>query len=188
MAGTISGAAVMTALPGRRDGAPTACVDGERPAGDALAGRPGISVIGGRGGLPRNDGGASDDAGSTRSPAAPFEDRMGGDQRALFEDADLVGERVHLDHAPPGGVGDAVEIAADRDHAFVGDPALEFEHRAVRERWQLLQLRLLFGKGFGHHPPGGRVNAATLATVASQSVSWVFRSSRLRNVRPRKKS
>ena len=70
----------------------------------------------------------------------------------------LVGERVHLDQPLPGGVGDAVEIAADRDHAFVRDPALQFEHRSERQRRQLLQLRLLLGEGFGHHPVGRGVS------------------------------
>lgn len=40
---------------------------------------------------------------------APIENGMGGNQHALLEDADLVGERVHLDDAPSGGVGDTVE-------------------------------------------------------------------------------
>ena len=97
--------------------------------------------------------------GGDPSPAASFEHRMGGDRRPILEDADLVGQRVHLDDALPGGVGDAVEIAADRDHAFVRDPALQFEHRAERQRRQLLQLRLLLGEGFGHHPSGRGVNA-----------------------------
>ena len=46
---------------------------------------------------------------------------MRGDERTVLEDADLVRQRVHLDHAFPGGVRNAVEIAADRDHAFVRD-------------------------------------------------------------------
>ena len=79
--------------------------------------------------------------------------------RSVLEDADLVGERVHLDHPLPGGVGDAVEIAADRDHAFVRDPALQFEHRAERQRRQARSFELLFGKGFVHHPLGRGVNA-----------------------------
>src|SRR5438094_895666 len=46
--------------------------------------------------------------------AAPFEDRMGGDQSTLIEDADDVGELVHL-HDPTRAIGNAVIVTADRD-------------------------------------------------------------------------
>ena len=49
---------------------------------------------------------------------------MGGDQRAVLEDADLVGQRMHLHGAPAGGIGDAVEIAFDAPHAVAGDAPL----------------------------------------------------------------
>ena len=41
---------------------------------------------------------------------AAFEHGMAGDQLASLEDLDLVGERLHLEDAPAGGVGHAVII------------------------------------------------------------------------------
>src|SRR5271166_4944958 len=62
----------------------------------------------------------------------PFLQRsVGGDERPVFEDADLVGENVHLEYAPPGRVGHAVEIAADADHAFVRSAPLKPQDRPV---------------------------------------------------------
>ena len=40
-----------------------------------------------------------------------------GDQRAVLEDAHLAGMALHVEDALSRRVGDAVEIAADRDHA-----------------------------------------------------------------------
>lgn len=70
-------------------------------------------------------------------PAAvpAFEGRMTGDQDAAFEEPHLVGEHMDIEDPTPGGVGDAVEIAADADHALVRDAPLELQHGAVgRER------------------------------------------------------
>ncbi|ESX09457.1 hypothetical protein X766_33505 [Mesorhizobium sp. LSJC255A00] len=39
--------------------------------------------------------------------------------------AQLFGQRVYLDDTAPGGVGHAVEIAADADHALPADTSLE---------------------------------------------------------------
>jgi hypothetical protein len=50
-----------------------------------------------------------------------------GDQLVILENADLVGQGMHLDDAPARAVGDGVEIAADRDHTFAGDAAVEGE-------------------------------------------------------------
>ena len=44
---------------------------------------------------------------------AAFERNMGGDQRAVLEDAYLVGEYVNIEDTATCGVGDAIEIAAD---------------------------------------------------------------------------
>ena len=49
---------------------------------------------------------------NARAPA-PFEHGMHGDDAALVEDADHVGELLHLDDAA-GAVRHAVEVAADR--------------------------------------------------------------------------
>ena len=64
--------------------------------------------------------------------AAAFEDGMHRNQLALLENAQLVGHAVHLDDAPPGGIGHAVEIALDRDHAVAGDPPLQSQHDLER--------------------------------------------------------
>lgn len=55
---------------------------------------------------------------------------MDGDQRAVLEDADLVRERMDFDHPAAGRVGNTVGIAADADHAFAGDAALQLQNRA----------------------------------------------------------
>ena len=39
--------------------------------------------------------------------------------------ADLAGQGMHLDDAPARAVGDRIEIAADRQHTFAGDAAIE---------------------------------------------------------------
>ena len=43
----------------------------------------------------------------------PLKRGVGRNERPVFEDAHLVGENVDVEDAPPGGVGHAVEIAAD---------------------------------------------------------------------------
>jgi hypothetical protein len=57
---------------------------------------------------------------------------MDGDDLAVLEEADLRGRAMHLDHAPAGGIGHAVQIAAERDHAVAGDAPLELQHRLER--------------------------------------------------------
>ena len=74
---------------------------------------------------------------------------------AGLEDLDLVGERMHLEDASAGGVGHAVEVAADADHALVGDAPFEPEDRAERHQRQRLEMRLLLGEGLIDDPPGG---------------------------------
>jgi len=79
--------------------------------------------------------------------AAAFERRMCGDQLAVFEDADGVGEDMDFEDAPPGGVRHAVEIAADADHAFMRGASFEPRHRLIGHGWQRFERRLLFGEG-----------------------------------------
>ena len=62
---------------------------------------------------------------------------VGGDERPVFEDADLVGKNVNVEDAPTRRV--AVEIAADADHAFVRSAPLEPQHRSVRNGRQGFQ-------------------------------------------------
>ena len=67
---------------------------------------------------------------SWRNPTllAAFQNRMRGDQSAVFEDLHLVRQRVYLDDPLPGRIGDAVEIAGDAHHAFMGDAPFQLEH------------------------------------------------------------
>ena len=90
---------------------------------------------------------------------AAFQHGMGGDQPVRLEDADLVGQAVHLDDAFAGGIGHAVEIAADADHALMRDPPLELEHGAERHQRQGLEHELLLGKGFVDDALRRRVHA-----------------------------
>ena len=59
---------------------------------------------------------------------------MAGDEHAVLEDADLVGEDVHIEDTATRGVGDAVEIAADAHHALMGEPSFELQHRAIGDK------------------------------------------------------
>ncbi len=75
-----------------------------------------------------------------------LEDRMDGDQRAVLEDADLVRERMDFDHPAAGRVGNTVGIAADADHAFAGDAALQLQNRAESGERKRSQMRPFFGE------------------------------------------
>ena len=81
------------------------------------------------------------------------------DDLALFEDADLVGRAVHLDRAAPGRVGDAVEIAVDRHHAVLGDPALQPQHCLEWPGGQRFQPGPLLGEVLADDPARGGVSA-----------------------------
>ena len=94
------------------------------------------------------------------APAAALEHGMDGDEPAVLEDPDLGGGDLNLDGTPAGAVGDGVEIAADRDHALVGDPPLEAEDGVERPGRQRLESRLLLGEVLDDNAPGGAVQAA----------------------------
>src|ERR1700719_5398086 len=51
--------------------------------------------------------------------AAPIQRKMRGNELAVLEDADFVGQDVHVEDAPAGGGRHAVEDAADAHHAFM---------------------------------------------------------------------
>ncbi len=59
---------------------------------------------------------------------------MGGDERAVLEDADLVGEDVDVEDAAARRVGHAVEIAADAHHALMRDAPFELRAPLGRAR------------------------------------------------------
>ena len=91
-------------------------------------------------------------------PAA-VEQRMPGDQPVALEDLDLVGHAVHLDEAPARSIGNRVIVAADTDHAFAADPAIELEHRAERDQRQEQQRRLFLGERLVDDTAGGGMHA-----------------------------
>jgi len=64
---------------------------------------------------------------SGRDPAltAALEDGMRGDHVAIFEDPDLVGQRVDLDDPLPGRIRNAVKVAANARHALMGANAVK---------------------------------------------------------------
>ncbi len=66
-------------------------------------------------------------------PAAvlAFENGVPGDQRAVLEDADLVDVVSNFHDALPGRVGDAVEVAIDRDHTLVAPTPLSIVRTAL---------------------------------------------------------
>ena len=89
---------------------------------------------------------------------AAFQRNMSGDERAILEDANLVGEYVNIEDTATCGVGDAVEIAADAHHALMGEPSFELQHRAIGSKRQWLQRRLFFGEGLVDDALRGRVH------------------------------
>ena len=64
-------------------------------------------------------------AGSDPALIAALQNGMRGDQRAVFEDPDRIGEGVYFNDPFPGRVGNAVKIAADAHHAFMRDPPFQ---------------------------------------------------------------
>ena len=64
-----------------------------------------------------------------------FEGKMAGDNHAVLEDTDFVGEDVDIEDATARGVRHAVEIAAEAHHPLMRDAPFELENRSVgRER------------------------------------------------------
>jgi hypothetical protein len=115
-----------------------------------------------------------------------FENGMLGDDIAVIEDADQIGELLDLDN-PAGAIGHTVIVAADGDKAIVADAPFQLEHGIEAMLGQRLQLGLLGRERLGDDALGGAVNA-DIGDGMSQSMSWTLRSSRSRKLRPRKKS
>lgn len=89
---------------------------------------------------------------------SPLQDRMARHEPPAIEDADRVGQLMHLDDAP-GPVGNAVIVAADRDEAIVADATLQLEQGVEGQSRQGLQLRPVGGEGFRDDPLRGAVQA-----------------------------
>ena len=96
-----------------------------------------------------------------RDPAlvAALQHGMGANQLALLEDADLISQGVDLDHAPAGGIGHAVEVAADTDHAVARDPPLQPQDGPEGGQRQRPQEGMLLGKGLHDNAARGGMNA-----------------------------
>ena len=90
---------------------------------------------------------------------AAFERSMRGDENAVLEDANLVGEDVDVEDAATRRVRHAVEIAADAHHAFVRDAPFELQDCPIRRERQRVQRRPLLSKGFVDDALRGRVDA-----------------------------
>ena len=82
---------------------------------------------------------------------APLKNRVLGNDLAQVYDPDLVGQLLDFDDAP-GAIGNAVVIAADRDHPIVADAALQLQNSVKAAGREQLQLRLLGGEGFSNNP------------------------------------
>jgi hypothetical protein len=72
---------------------------------------------------------------------APFQRNVAGDERPILKDADLISEDVDVENAPARRIRDAVEIAADADHALMRDPTFELEDRVIGDERQWLPRR-----------------------------------------------
>ena len=78
---------------------------------------------------------------------------------AVLENAHLTGRAVHFDHPTACGVGHAVEIAVDGDHAVAGDAPLEPQHGLERPSREPLERGALFGEMLGDDAPGRGMDA-----------------------------
>ena len=101
-------------------------VEVERASCDLVAGAPDDTVTIGPSSVPGRQGFAMR---VEVLLVAAFERNMGGDERAVLKDANLVGEYVNIEDTAACGVGHAVEIAADAHHALMGEPSFELQHR-----------------------------------------------------------
>jgi len=110
--------------------------------------------------------------------AAAVHHGMHGNDAAIFEDADLAGGAVHLDGPAPGGVGHAVEVAVDGDHAVPGDAALQPQHGLERPSRQRLQAGALLGEVLADHAMrrgvDARVGNPSLQPVLTRPIDWAL--------------
>ena len=105
-------------------------------------------------------------AGVEPALVAAFHHGMHGDRRPVLENAQLAGVDPDFQGALAGGVRHAVEIAADGDHAFVADAALDGRRRVARRGGQGNQMRLFLGQGRAGDALRGGVFAGVGPVVA----------------------
>ena len=107
---------------------------------------------------------------------------MGRHETAAVEDADHVGQLMHLDDAP-GPIGNAVVVAADRDEPVMADAPFELEERVEGCCRQRLQVGLLGREGLRRRSAASCRAAGRWRPCRASRASWALRSSRLRNER-----
>ena len=90
--------------------------------------------------------------------SASFQYRVHGDDAALIEDADHIGELLDLDDAARP-IRHAVVVAADRDEAVVAHATFQLQERIERRCGQRLQLGPLGRESLGDDLLRGTVNA-----------------------------
>ncbi len=86
---------------------------------------------------------------------AALQNGMSCDQCAVLEDADLVSERMDLDHPASRSIRNAVGVAANADHALPRHPAFQLQNGSERGQRQWSQVRPLLCKGFIDDAKGG---------------------------------
>jgi len=96
---------------------------------------------------------------SQRPLVATLQNGMDGDQPTRLEDADLVGTAMNLDRSAAGGIRHAVEVPADRHHAFMRDPPLKLQYRPIWPCRQRFEGKPFFGNGLVHQTACGRMQA-----------------------------
>ncbi|NVN09767.1 hypothetical protein HUK84_01155 [Nguyenibacter vanlangensis] len=77
---------------------------------------------------------------------APIQRRVPGDQYSVLENPDFRRMVLDLENASSGGVRHAVEIAADRDHAFMTDTAFDRQDGVIGMRWKVAQMGAFVGE------------------------------------------
>ena len=89
--------------------------------------------------------------------------------------------------APSCPVRDAVEIAADANHAVAGDPALEPQHRSERGQRQRTQVQSLLGERLADDPARGRMQTR-VSDAVEPAPQLVVEVGQVAELRARKKS
>ena len=93
------------------------------------------------------------------APRFAFQNRMTSDQLAVLVDPQFGGVMLDLERAPPGSIGNGIEVTADRDHSVLAQPPFDRQHRAVGCCRKRFEAGLFLRKGLVHHAPGGGVNS-----------------------------
>jgi hypothetical protein len=123
-------------------------IDGQRAVGDAFAYPTNDQVFSRLPRCPRQ--GSLPMGGIDLTLSASLQDRMRCNDPTLIQNANLVGQLVHLDDAP-GSVRDAVIVAADRYQAVMTDATFQSEEFVEGHGRKRLQLCLFGRKSFSNN-------------------------------------